>query len=105
MKLYEARSLTKFWQSELGLGEWDIRVRWATSGDYGEDEYFGWVLWFTEECTATMILDRRKADERTIVHELLHLRLEGHRAFPFKYDPLYEQGINKLVAFILKRPQ
>lgn len=44
--------------------------------------------------------------EETIVHELIHLKLEGHKDIesmsPEKYDPVYENGLNVISRELVK---
>ena len=44
--------------------------------------------------------------EETIVHELIHLKLEGHKDLvsmaPDKYDPVYENGLNVISRELVK---
>lgn len=41
--------------------------------------------------------------EETLIHELLHLKLEGHKVLTrgYKYDPLYERALNVLARVLV----
>jgi hypothetical protein len=100
MRISEARALAREWQKVLGVAHWKIHVRWAKPGDRVDDCY-GCCEWFTEEANAAVILNRSRADEETIVHELLHVAFEGHLSDSKPYDPLYEQAINRLAKVLV----
>lgn len=101
MKISEARDVCLEWQKSLGLESWDVRVRWANPKDKMTLDDYGQIMWWTEECRAEMILHRKNADVETIVHELMHVRLEGHRPEPLPYDAVYEQGLNRVVSILV----
>lgn len=101
MTIREARSLAGLWQARLGLTHWNVIVRWAKVGDELEPGDYGQVTWWTEEARAEILL-RKDVGEATIIHELVHLVLEGARHTPLAYDASYERGINALVAALLR---
>lgn len=85
--------LCRTWQRRLRLQDWRVDVRVAE--DLG-DEY-GRVDFDETEQTATILLvrsDDAEAIERTLIHELLHLRLAAWDA-PYGHPP-QETAINLL---------
>ena len=109
MKIAELRKDARAWQERLGLTEWQIQVNWGKPSqqpDYSKGEMdagsVGNACWHTEECRAWIYLRRGSEHLReTLVHELLHIRLEGHRE-PVRYSPLYERALNAIVAALLR---
>lgn len=108
MTIGELRQELKRIQVLLGLTEWSIRVSWGKpsehpSYDKGEMDAgsVGNACWHTEECKAWIYLRRGSENlKETLIHELLHIRLEGHRENPMKYDALYERALNAIAAAI-----
>jgi len=85
--------MCRTWQRRLRLQDWRVDVRVAE--DLG-DEY-GRVDFDETEQTATILLvrsDDAEAIERTLIHELLHLRLAAWDA-PYGHPP-QETAINLL---------
>jgi Zn-dependent peptidase ImmA (M78 family) len=107
MRITEARAILAEYQALLDLGEWTIQVRWSHPGELEPDEWAA-VRWNTDTATADMYLNRRvkmsASDVReTIVHELLHVTLQGHADHTGTRDPMYERGLNRVAAAILAR--
>lgn len=105
MGIRELRRKAEEYRQALGLTEWVIRVSWgrpSENPDYSKGEMdadaTGNACWHTEECLAWIYL-RRGSDNllETLIHELLHIRLEGHRD-PVRYDPLYERALNAIAS-------
>jgi hypothetical protein len=103
VKLAVAHKLRREWQPLLGLAGWDIKVRWAKAVDFEEgsidQDCAGSIMWQTEYKSATLLLNKAHIEDyhemdTTLVHELLHLLLEGNRPHTGKYDPLYEHALN-----------
>ena len=86
---------------KLGLAHWTITLTVQDDLKVEEEECCGACSWATERHTCIIYVDSELTDDEkraTIRHELVHLRLEGHRTHdPETYDPMYEFGINKLV--------
>lgn len=111
MTIRELRKCAHGWQVALGLTEWKLTVAWGKPAadpnparlEMSEDcEGNAW--WFTEDSHALILIRRRCTEpEETLVHELLHVLIEGHRAAPARYDPLYERAINKLTAALVTK--
>mgnify|MGYP000901181915 CR=1 FL=1 len=102
MRIKEVRTLLSEWRDRLNLTQWDISVYWAAS-DIPPD-IVGTCWWFTEEEKAEIhIRQTEDADvEETLVHELIHLSLEGHKEPKHSTDRHYEQGINKLARALVR---
>ncbi len=116
MTIRELRQEARVWQEKLGLHEWTLIVRWGKqppSGMEPDPTKFemmlncdGNALWSPENASALILIDKKAPGKRhTLVHELLHVRFEGHQPKPKKYDPLYERAINVLVAALLGEPE
>lgn len=103
MRITTARKLVRYWQEILGLTEWTIAdVVWGEDSLMG-DSFSGFNDFFTEGRKSKIILNRRDADdeiEETIVHELLHLMIDGHKGkdkvVGRHYDPMHELALNRL---------
>jgi hypothetical protein len=85
----------------LGLHEWVSRTtfRLAPIEDLGN------TRWFAEERTAEVLVNPKQTPPEiinTLIHELLHLALEGHRIEIAKYDASYELGLNRISNALLK---
>lgn len=101
----ELRKAAQEYQALLGLTEWTIHVRWgepAEKPDYDKGQMdegsVGNALWHAEECEAWVYLKRGAPDpQATLLHELLHIRLEGHKQ-PVRYDAMYERAINAIAS-------
>lgn len=66
---------------------------------------YAYASWSPEyrECSLGFALPQVHEDagfslESTVIHEFLHIVLEGHQATASKYSGLYENGLNKLSA-------
>lgn len=105
MTIKRAREILAEYQALLDLGEWEIRVRWARNGELEAND-MGAVRWCTDTAQADMFL-RRGLQERelrdTIIHELVHVTLQGHADHTGKRDPMFERGINRITDAILMR--
>lgn len=100
----ELNSIVKSWQNRLDLQDWKIRAHWKPKSEMLEDDggyCMGKVLYSPEYGSADIYvlreLDREEGDgiEDDIVHELLHILLEGHKA-PGPYDARFERALNVL---------
>ena len=109
------RAFTEAWASRLGLGDasdggWEISVLWATktheSSGLIDADCAGSCSWMVEHKQAFIYVSRRmNADwpeiQETLLHELLHIRLEGHLDRAKRYDAHYEHAINYLSKMLL----
>jgi hypothetical protein len=102
-RLRELQAYAELWQRRLGLTNWTVNLLWASTTE--AENHWGLNYWHTEDALCTIKIargDRRK--EHTVIHELIHLALEGHgEAHP--YDPMYERGINKLTDALMANYQ
>lgn len=106
LTLRELRSELAVWQSRMRLNDWRIHLRWSTKADEKMDGLDGCCYWVTEHSVAEILIDKGADDKLgTLVHELLHIKFEGHRLQPKSYDALYEKAINDLTAVLLGRAQ
>ena len=109
LSIKEIRKEAAHWQRELGLGDWTIHVNWAkqkAAPDYDKWEMdtdsVASVCWHAEESIAWIYLLRGAGSEQeTLVHEMLHVRLEGHREAPVPYDLLYERALNAIATALV----
>lgn len=107
MYLKDAKKLIAYWQTELNLRNWKIDIQWAPAHEMSHDDAIASIWWFTEDEIAHVKLVKAAVCsddifEETIVHEMLHLRLEGHRTIEKRYDPQYELALNRLAALLVK---
>jgi hypothetical protein len=89
--------LCRTWQRRLRLRDWRVEVRLAAQEEMGDEQ--GHVDYDDTELTAKVRLldgdDRTSEDiERTLIHELLHLRLAAWEV-PYGHQP-QETAINLL---------
>ena len=111
MSLKELRREMKSWQKRLGLLNWRIRLGWGVPVD-GEPEPFTHEIgsdclglsWFQAESPNAVITLRRDQGVHTLIHELLHVLLEGHKVYSRKYDAQYERGLNHLTDCLVGKP-
>lgn len=89
--------LLKLWQKRLELTEWKIELKLLPEA---ADDCWGQIEWFADSREATMQITRDLGPwqlETTVVHELLHILLQGHRDYE-GYDVNDERAINTLAA-------
>lgn len=96
----------------MGLGppNWEkINIRFAS---FEETEgNVGLCAWFSEYKKVEIFILEEELHaqqevgtiEETVVHELLHLVLDGHREKKLVYSPSYEHGLNVLARILTKR--
>lgn len=99
MTLKHLRARTEYWRERLNLKEWTISVGWGTKKEMAG--CVGCCTWSAEEMCALVKIKRdepAKELEPTLVHELLHLVLQGHSNYDGEYDVHLERAINKLAA-------
>lgn len=94
MTLAVLQQLGREWQEKLNLREWSISYSWGAKG------LEGCCFWHPEELHADVEVSRRaRAKEQTLVHELLHVVLQGHLPCPGgEYDVHLERAINRISA-------
>jgi hypothetical protein len=95
--IHEVRRATRKWQEILCLRDWRFFVKWGKVKDLARVEAVGLCVWTAEERAAEIVLARRQTDlESTLVHEMLHVVLEGHKNYSGRYDVHQERIINGL---------
>lgn len=106
------RALTKRWEKKLKLSEWRIKYSLLPEHDMLLPGCTGLTDWQPEHKSARIEISNDEDDatiERSVVHELLHIVLEGHESFDFengkyKVDPQFEYALN-VVAEALTAPR
>ena len=104
MKIGELRKVAKEWQSRLGLDHWKIEVRHGKEGEM-DPSWCACVTWSCEYHSAFILVHKNHCTEHSIVHELLHVRLEGHLVKPLKYDSMYEFSLNHITDTLIGYPE
>jgi hypothetical protein len=93
LTIRQLRNLLLEWQSILKLTTWTITL------NYGTNKYMGGNVGlnvFSPEEEISNIYLRRGEGESTLVHELLHLVFDGHKAPEGQaYSTLHERAINR----------
>src|SRR5579884_309177 len=101
-RLLELQALAEEWARRLGMAEWTtINVLWANKKE--QKEVTGCCYWHVPESLVTIKIDRAEPKkEETLVHELLHVLLEGHLSEARPYDELYERALNRASAALVR---
>ncbi len=92
--------LIRLWQKRLSLRDWTIEVQVCTEVD--ADDSWGEATWYPDSREATIRISRGLGPwqhEATVVHELLHLMLQGHMDYE-GYDIHEERAINTLASVL-----
>lgn len=106
----QLQRLARKWIRRLNLTTFNkIQISFAPESEM--DEALGVAYWTPEYKTAVIkILDPEKLEEddtdveRTLVHELLHIMLQGHRTMDEVtkiYDPTFEAALNVLADVLV----
>ncbi len=97
MRVAELQALSTLWQERLNLREWNITTRWGK----GMKNLHGQCWWDAENLVAVVTICKYSRDkELTLVHELLHLVLEGHEEFKGP-NVIVERAINRIAAALV----
>lgn len=104
MKLQELRAFCKLWAGKLGLSHWRIIIRWMTAE---EEEEFpninGFCFWSPDHTHGWIRISKDSEDIRhTVIHEILHLRIEGSAPMTGKKNMPLEVCINAITAALLE---
>ncbi len=101
-----------YWLPRLGMSEWIgdrpgkpgvPRVRVFVRSKKKMGDPVGTCQWHAEECFATIEILRGQGED-TLLHELMHLVLEGHTTYaPEKYSEMHERALNRLAAAFMVR--
>lgn len=100
MTIRELRKECRKWQDLLGLSQWKIELRWATRTEAKEAQ--GSAVWHPDEERAWIVVSRTSDQRATLIHELLHVRWEGHKPYG-GYSVHQERAINAITAALLSR--
>lgn len=95
----QAEKECAYWVKRLGLKEWSENTTINVIPAAEMPDEWGTCQWITEECSATIRI-REDADRATIVHELLHLVLDGHKRYR-RYSEMSERAINRIAAALV----
>lgn len=92
MTLKDLQLRCAFWQGRLNLPEWKISVQWGAS-----PATHGQCHWKPEEFVATIWLNKySRGKENILIHELLHIVLQGHGECDGVVDIELERAINRI---------
>jgi hypothetical protein len=106
MNAIELQGRCDYWLNRFGMAEWIglrpnsplPRVRVLIRSRKKMDGNVGGCTWLAEECTAVIEILRGHGEE-TLVHEILHLALEGHTTYAeVKYSEMHERALNRLAS-------
>jgi hypothetical protein len=101
--LGQLRQHCRTWQARLGLRDWTITVGWLTPEQAQAQSAQGTAEWNADEQTGHVSIDPESPDAlATLIHELLHIRLDGHRVYP-GYDLHQERAINAITAALMRK--
>ena len=105
------QALKKKWVTKLELGPplWqDIRVLFVDKKDIRNN--LGEIEWQIDYSSATIKIaneDQHDTDEltveETLIHELLHLRFEGHKDCDGKRQPHIERALNVVAKILVSK--
>jgi len=108
MTTRELKKRVSEWASIIGLADWKIDAEFVT--DTQTKDTMAEVSWQPEWKEAEILFRREAQLKKTgrsidhfIVHELLHIVLEGHKTVIEEYDPLYEAAINNIASLIIAK--
>jgi hypothetical protein len=114
MKKSELKKLLVHWRERLGMDHWSLEAKFATQEEMGADERAGicgriwpdldtltarvWIIRekdIDDEMLEALALcpDRRAVIEQTVIHELLHARLDP--CSHVRDDDNFESGLNR----------
>lgn len=102
----DLRAICTVWQERLRLRDWTFDIDWARKhGDLSADSYAK-TTWTPSEMHAYVLIRRpesmqrkfkRAPIEQTVVHEMLHVKLEGFtEENEALHVPQYEAAIDNL---------
>jgi hypothetical protein len=96
------RSL-KYWQKRLALQDWNIEFTETTTdqinGNAGDSNWDASIMWARVRVAIDVEPDPKYHDggmEATLIHELLHLRIEWYLSDILPYDLHRETALNMI---------
>lgn len=102
--------LVNKWRKKLRLGAplWE-EIKFEFKPDSEMEDHLGWCDWSRETGKAWgAVLDPQDliardggSVESIVVHELLHILLQGHMYKQPKYDPDFERALNVLTSVLV----
>lgn len=99
MRIKEVRSRLNHWQRRLNITHWKIDVKWIPKG---ESDDMGDSWWHFEEASAGIRL-AKGAREDTLLHELLHIVIDGHTNCDlYVPEPNHERAINDIARALIE---
>lgn len=99
MNLRDLKGRCAHWQERLNLREWAVSLQWMSPRE--SRDFHGLCAWSTEELTAVIKISKTSDLEGSLVHELLHLVLEGHAEYG-GYNADTERAINRISAALIQ---
>lgn len=100
MTLSRLRERCDYWKDLLNLREWTIEVRWGSTKE--TPRLHGYCWWHSEEFQAVVAVWKGSREkEAVLVHELLHIVIEGHQELTREYDVNIERAINRITYAML----
>lgn len=101
-------SIIKKEAQRLRLGDWEFVVGWGSLADTRgntavvdiEPEYRKATMTFVPLVDLEAAGKEPHPIRETVIHELLHVLLEGHKKQNTRYDPVFENGLNVLAGLL-----
>ena len=91
------RERCAYWQKRFQLLDWNIYLQWGSAREM--KDLCGTCSWSVEDGIAVIKLNRTMPNqEETVIHELIHIVLQGHLPELPPYDVHLERGINRMAA-------
>jgi hypothetical protein len=103
VSLKELRQLVRSWQFGMKLPEWELIIWWMNKAKLKEyPDANGLCEWDDQhKCARIWICREAQSIPHAVVHELLHLRLEGNRPFELRNETSeWEFALNTLATVI-----
>ena len=102
MTIRQARKILAEYLVRMDMTEWTVFLRWGTKKEM--EDLDGRCIWSPEYTHCEIVIRRDQADSeipKTVVHELVHVCLQGHKENHSRYDTMYERGINRITLAII----
>lgn len=108
MTLSKFKALAAKWQKRLNLSDWEIHFHFIPEIEFPQAGAVGLAEWQPEYKIAKVWVSSDRPDDEVVhslVHELEHIVLEGHKNLPKNYrsDPMYERGLNSIADALLAK--
>ena len=106
----ELKLLMKYWQKELGLQGWDIKIEFVQASAMEYPAHNSFDVFHKRSIISIVRSDVQnessisyRGTEHLVVHELLHLTLYAWSASSGLEEVHQEQAINQVVEALLRR--